>query len=365
MTSTAETRERGLLVLGSARIRYQPRAVRAVTVLLAACALVWVLSLGIGQFPMSPVEVVRVLAGGGTKLQRTVVIDWRLARSLVGLAVGAALGLSGAITQRIARNGLASPDILGINQGATVAAVACMVFGASGGARCARRRPRRCGRRRACHRRGHLGARPAPGRGHLPARAGRHRRQRLPPRAGHLHARGDRPQHRGRRQGVDGGLSQWTHLRPAVAHARGARRLLAGAGAYRLPPAGSRVGRRPRQLTRRPAEEGQRDGAGGLHRAGGGGRLRGGAGRLRGLRRPAARTPADPGVRSPAGRLGRRRCPLDLRLRPGGAQRLPVGGPRGHRHRRHRRAVPHLAAVAAVENPHPLNTYNERIHTCP
>lgn len=122
------------LSLGKFSFLYHPRTQAWTTAIVVASALVWVISLGIGEFPLNPAEVIGVLAGGGNKLERTVVIDWRLARSLVGLAVGAALGLSGAITQRIARNGLASPDILGINQGATVAAVAIMVFGGSAGA---------------------------------------------------------------------------------------------------------------------------------------------------------------------------------------------------------------------------------------
>lgn len=122
------------LSLGKFSFLYHPRTQAWTAAIVVASALVWVISLGIGEFPLNPVEVIGVLAGGGNKLERTVVIDWRLARSLVGLAVGAALGLSGAITQRIARNGLASPDILGINQGATVAAVAIMVFGGSAGA---------------------------------------------------------------------------------------------------------------------------------------------------------------------------------------------------------------------------------------
>lgn len=63
-------------------------------------------------------------------------VDLRLPRSLTGLLVGFALGVSGAITQSIARNALASPDILGVTYGASAAAVAVIVLGggAAGGA---------------------------------------------------------------------------------------------------------------------------------------------------------------------------------------------------------------------------------------
>ena len=45
-------------------------------------------------------------------------MELRLPRALTGALVGAALGLSGAIIQSIARNPLASPDILGVTGGA-------------------------------------------------------------------------------------------------------------------------------------------------------------------------------------------------------------------------------------------------------
>lgn len=95
---------------------------------LLVTVVLWLYSLGVGDYPLSIAEVTQVLLGGGTPLERLVVIDWRLARSLVALVIGLALGLSGAITQRIAQNGLASPDILGISRGATAFVVSLMVF---------------------------------------------------------------------------------------------------------------------------------------------------------------------------------------------------------------------------------------------
>jgi iron complex transport system permease protein len=47
---------------------------------------------------------------------------------LVGLLVGAAFGLSGAIFQRLARTPLASPDIIGVNVGAAASAVLAIVL---------------------------------------------------------------------------------------------------------------------------------------------------------------------------------------------------------------------------------------------
>ncbi len=65
-------------------------------------------------------------------MQRFIVMDLRLPRALVAVLIGIALGISGAITQSIARNALASPDILGITSGASAAAVALIVLGGGG-----------------------------------------------------------------------------------------------------------------------------------------------------------------------------------------------------------------------------------------
>jgi iron complex transport system permease protein len=61
------------------------------------------------------------------------VVQARLDRTLLGLAVGAALGLAGALMQGLTRNPLADPGILGVNAGATFAmVVALTVVGTTG-----------------------------------------------------------------------------------------------------------------------------------------------------------------------------------------------------------------------------------------
>jgi iron complex transport system permease protein len=54
------------------------------------------------------------------------VVEARLERTVLGLAVGAALGLAGALMQGLTRNPLADPGILGVNGGATFAMVVGM-----------------------------------------------------------------------------------------------------------------------------------------------------------------------------------------------------------------------------------------------
>jgi iron complex transport system permease protein len=87
------------------------------------------LGVGLGDFPLSVPEVLRILAGGGTDADRFIVLELRLPRSLTAMLVGLAFGMSGAITQSVTRNALASPDFLGITAGAGAAAVALIVLG--------------------------------------------------------------------------------------------------------------------------------------------------------------------------------------------------------------------------------------------
>jgi iron complex transport system permease protein len=54
------------------------------------------------------------------------IVEARAERTLLGLAVGAALGLAGALMQGLTRNPLADPGILGVNAGATFAMVVGM-----------------------------------------------------------------------------------------------------------------------------------------------------------------------------------------------------------------------------------------------
>lgn len=92
-----------------------------ICVILAVAAAM--LSLCWGSYEIKPLEVCRVLFGGGDRLQRTAIMDIRLPRILVGALVAVALSVSGAVLQTMTQNDLADPGILGINAGGAVAAV--------------------------------------------------------------------------------------------------------------------------------------------------------------------------------------------------------------------------------------------------
>ncbi|CAL9317616.1 FecCD family ABC transporter permease [Streptomyces rubradiris] len=103
--------------------------VRALGLLLAAVLLVLVAlaSIAIGAKGLSPAQVWHGLFHD-TGTYGDVVVGERLSRTVLGLLVGAALGLSGAVLQALTRNPLADPGLLGINAGASAAVVTAMTY---------------------------------------------------------------------------------------------------------------------------------------------------------------------------------------------------------------------------------------------
>ena len=58
-----------------------------------------------------------------------IIVELRLPRAILGLAIGAVLGLSGAVLQGYLRNPLADPAVVGVSSSAALGAVAAIVFG--------------------------------------------------------------------------------------------------------------------------------------------------------------------------------------------------------------------------------------------
>jgi iron complex transport system permease protein len=113
----------------------RPTGVRAggLVVALVLLALAAVASLMIGSLGIAPGVVLDALLHGPaspTDTDAVIVLEQRLPRTLLGLAVGVALGAAGALMQALTRNPLADPGVLGINWGASAAIVAgIMLFG--------------------------------------------------------------------------------------------------------------------------------------------------------------------------------------------------------------------------------------------
>lgn len=104
------------------------RATIVLTIMFLLATLLFIVSTGMGDMKISPAEVIRVIFGQGSEMNKLVVHSFRLPRIIVAVLVGIALAVSGAILQGIVRNPLASPDILGITGGASVAVVSFLAI---------------------------------------------------------------------------------------------------------------------------------------------------------------------------------------------------------------------------------------------
>lgn len=112
-------------------LRVRGTAVAAALAVGVVAVLCGALSYGDVVIPVP--DLLATLFGGGNGGTRFVLFDLRMPRALIGLLVGAAFGMSGAVFQTMLRNPLASPDVIGISSGASAAAVVgTMVFGLSG-----------------------------------------------------------------------------------------------------------------------------------------------------------------------------------------------------------------------------------------
>ncbi|MFI2113984.1 FecCD family ABC transporter permease [Streptomyces rubiginosohelvolus] len=92
--------------------------------LAAVLILLCLLSLGLGALSIPPGDVIKALTGQPTGPRiEDVIWSVRIPRTALGLAAGAALGLSGCVMQALTRNPLADPGILGVSAGAAFAIV--------------------------------------------------------------------------------------------------------------------------------------------------------------------------------------------------------------------------------------------------
>ena len=97
------------------------RRVIGLVLALVVLMVLLVLSIMIGSTTIAPSTVWDALFHSGAGIDQFTIRDFRLPRTIVGLVVGVALGMSGALIQALTRNPLADPGILGVFAGASFA----------------------------------------------------------------------------------------------------------------------------------------------------------------------------------------------------------------------------------------------------
>ncbi|MGI9304611.1 MAG: FecCD family ABC transporter permease [Gammaproteobacteria bacterium] len=109
--------------------RRQDAFTNLIVALLIGIVVVSFVAISMGPAPLSPGDVLRGLLGGGDTAAAAIVREIRLPRVLLGLMVGASLGLSGAALQGLLRNPLADPGVIGVSASAGLGAVIAIYFG--------------------------------------------------------------------------------------------------------------------------------------------------------------------------------------------------------------------------------------------
>lgn len=110
---------------------FQRRKLRWITVtaiLFTVTLFLGILMLMLGNIHYPPHTVLKVLLGEQIKGATFAIGTLRLPRMLSGLLVGVAFGMAGNTFQTMLRNPLASPDIIGVTSGSSVAAVFCILI---------------------------------------------------------------------------------------------------------------------------------------------------------------------------------------------------------------------------------------------
>lgn len=98
---------------------------------LAALFVLLTVSLTMGTMRIPAATALRALVGLGDPGDVLVVRQFRAPRAVAAIVAGAGLGAAGCVLQRLFRNPLASPDVMGVTGGASLGAVALLAAGAS------------------------------------------------------------------------------------------------------------------------------------------------------------------------------------------------------------------------------------------
>ncbi|MET0734168.1 MAG: iron chelate uptake ABC transporter family permease subunit [Microbacterium sp.] len=117
---------------GSQRATASRRRALVIGCLVLGIVVLFATATMVGSVMLTPADVIGGILGTAEPSTVFVVRELRLPRALAAVLIGLALGASGTLFQRVLGNPLASPDFLGVAEGAGTATVAALVFGAAG-----------------------------------------------------------------------------------------------------------------------------------------------------------------------------------------------------------------------------------------
>lgn len=114
-------------------LRKSNRTIISFTVAAIILVAAFVISIGVGKYPISINEIIRIIMGKEVDpMTKNVFYTLRLSRTIMALIAGIGLSISGSVYQTVFKNPLATPDIIGVSSGANLGAAIAISFLAGG-----------------------------------------------------------------------------------------------------------------------------------------------------------------------------------------------------------------------------------------
>lgn len=95
---------------------------------LGALLTLMVVAISLGSGRMGVADVLTTLSGQGSKLNEIMVFKIRMPRVAAVVVAGLAMGMAGCLIQTLVRNRLATPDMIGVNEGAALAVIGFALY---------------------------------------------------------------------------------------------------------------------------------------------------------------------------------------------------------------------------------------------
>lgn len=87
-----------------------------------------IVAISLGSGRMGVIDVLATLSGQGSKLNDIMVFKIRMPRVAAVVVAGLAMGMAGCLIQTLVRNRLATPDMVGVNEGASLAVIGFALY---------------------------------------------------------------------------------------------------------------------------------------------------------------------------------------------------------------------------------------------